>query len=451
MKVHAMFNGVTRKILSFAWPILLTNMTLFMSMMVNRIWAGKFLGTDAIAAISLANTILYVLISIGIGMMSAVSSIIAIEFGANNKAQLGLILNNSFIIVLVVAAIISVGVITNTGFLLNLMDTPLAIRVITKNYLWISASGFPFLFLQMLISYVFRSISNNKIANNIIFWSVIVNMLLDPLLMLGIGPFPKLGVNGAAFAGLAAQLTSCIYAFFKVLQQRNNLYLNSTTFKLDWGIIKQINKRGFFNILQVVIINLGLLVTQYYVNIFGSNSIAIFGAVMIIIDGLLYFTWSVALAVSILAGQAFGAKNQQELVKILLSGCYIVLVPVTIVSIVSLIATKYIFVIFFNVANNFSLLHECTFAIKVMAIAYPCLALNVLINAFLNGVGSNRIVTIIMTISTLFLRIPLLYILGLHFSINGVWFALCITYVLSCGFTCLYLWMKKHNYLNVVI
>jgi Na+-driven multidrug efflux pump len=276
-------------------------------------------------------------------------------------------------------------------------------------------------------------------------------MLLDPLLMLGIGPFPKLGVNGAAFAGLAAQLTSCIYAFFKVLQQRNNLYLNSTTFKLDWGIIKQINKRGFFNILQVVIINLGLLVTQYYVNIFGSNSIAIFGAVMIIIDGLLYFTWSVALAVSILAGQAFGAKNQQELVKILLSGCYIVLVPVTIVSIVSLIATKYIFVIFFNVANNFSLLHECTFAIKVMAIAYPCLALNVLINAFLNGVGSNRIVTIIMTISTLFLRIPLLYILGLHFSINGVWFALCITYVLSCGFTCLYLWMKKHNYLNVVI
>lgn len=75
MKDYSMFNGVTRKILLFAWPILLTNMALFMSMMVNRIWAGKFLGTDAIAAISLANTILYVLISIGMGMMSAVSSI----------------------------------------------------------------------------------------------------------------------------------------------------------------------------------------------------------------------------------------------------------------------------------------------------------------------------------------------------------------------------------------
>lgn len=451
MKDYSMFNGVTRKILSFAWPILLTNMALFMSMLVNRIWAGKFLGTDAIAAISLANTILYVLISIGMGMMSAVSSIISIEFGANNKPRLGIIINNSFIVVIAVAIIISVGVITNINFLLNLMDTPLSIRGITKNYLWISAFGFPLLFLQMLISYVFRSISNNKIANNIIFWSVIINMLLDPLLMLGIGPFPKLGVNGAAYAGLTAQVTSCIYAFFKVIQQQNNLYLNSAAFKLDWEIIKQINKRGFYNILQVLIINLGLLVTQYYVNIFGSNSIAVFGAVMIIIDGLLYFAWSVALAVSILAGQAFGAKNQHELVNILLSGCYIVLAPVIIISIVSLIATKYIFIIFFNVGNNFSLLHEFSFAIKVMAIAYPCLALNVLINAFLNGIGSNRIVTIIMTISTLFLRIPLLYILGLYLSINGVWFALCITYILSCGFTCFYLWMKKHNYLSIAM
>lgn len=421
---------MNREILKFAWPILFTNLSLFAGMLLNRIWAGNFLDDIAIATISLSNNILYVVTSVIIGMLSAISSVVAIEFGAKRFHNLSKIFYLSLILIALTAFSIGGGLALCIRQCLTILDTPQNILISVKVYLQISCCGFPFLFVQMLISYIFRSLSNHKAANMAIYITIVVNAILDPILMLGLLGIPHMGSTGAALASVIAQLFACCYSLYQVFIIKTEPELINGKFNFDREIFHGIRSRAINNIIQIVLINAGLILTQFFVNQFGSTPVAIFGALLIILDGILYYAWAVSLAVSILASQYFGARDLVSVRKCLISGAKIIIIPAVILSIVSLLASNELFKIFFN-ENLFSVLHQFKEANQIFVLSYIFLSLSALFNAFLNSLGYNRAVTLITVLGTFILRIPGLIFFTQLLGFNGIWVTLTLTYVIS--------------------
>ena len=203
-RINPLIEGpIARTLFFFTLPILASNVLQSLNGSVNAIWVGHYLGEAALTATSNANTILFFLIALvfGVGMASAI--LIGQSVGARNLEQAKRVVGNGAAFFVVGSiAIASTGAIF-TAPLLTFMQTPDDAMPFAIAYLRIIFAGIPFLFLYTFVMMVLRGAGDSKTPFWFLLFSVALDIVLNPLLIFGVGPLPRMGIAGSAvlFAG----------------------------------------------------------------------------------------------------------------------------------------------------------------------------------------------------------------------------------------------------------
>ncbi|WP_248926033.1 MATE family efflux transporter [Paenibacillus hamazuiensis] len=307
----------------FSLPILLGNVLQSLNGSINSIWVGKFLGETALAATSNANIILFFLLSLIFGISMAAVILVGQNLGAQKVGEAKRVVGTSTVFFTLTSIIVGVAGIVFTPHILDLLNTPPDAKAMAVSYTQFIFAGIPFMFGFNLVMAVLRGSGDAKTPFYFLLLSTILDVVLNPLLIVGIGPFPKLDISGSAIATFIAQLIS--FALLLIYLYAKKYFLRITRadihlLRLDWPLIGLLIRKGLPMGLNIVVISLSNLVLINIVNAFGSEATAAFGVANQISSYVQMPAMAIGGAVTSMASQNIGAGKWDRVRRITWTG-----------------------------------------------------------------------------------------------------------------------------------
>ena len=160
----------------------------------------SFLGTTELAAIGFIVPITTIITSFGLGLGMAVSSLNSKLIGANNSSLAARLITDAFYLTFLFSLISAVLLVWQLNAIFSLIGADQSTLPAIMDYMKLWIFAVPLVMLTMVCSSTFRSIGDTKTSANISITMTLINVILDPLLIFGVGPFPEMGMQGAALA-----------------------------------------------------------------------------------------------------------------------------------------------------------------------------------------------------------------------------------------------------------
>lgn len=314
---------ITRTLILFALPTLASNVLQTMSGSVNSIWVGRFLGESALAATANANIIMFLMFGAFFGFGMAATVLIGQSMGrgdieAARRASGGAI-GHAILFSLVIAVI---GWFAS-DHILRWLETPAEAFALAHDYLRVTFVAVPASMLMVMLSMASRGAGDAVTPLRFMILTVVLDIILNPLLILGIGPFPRLGIAGSALATAIAGAISLLgmigwfYAKNHVLRLRGRelAYLCPSI-----GELRFIVGRGLPMGAQMLVISGAGLVMVGLVNREGLVTAAAYGATLQLWNYIQMPALAVGAAVSAMAAQNIGAQRWDRVASVTTSG-----------------------------------------------------------------------------------------------------------------------------------
>ena len=304
--------SVTKALLLFTIPTLLTNVLNQLYNMADSIIVGRFCGPDALAAVG-ANafvTMLMVALFVGAGIGGGVY--VSQLMGARKYDELSNAFGCMYCLIALMSAV--TGIIANIIAvpLLKAMNTPENIFHDALVYFRIYCAALPGLAVYSAGSAGLRSIGDARAPLYFLIFSAILNVALNLLFVVAF----KMGVAGVAWATLIAQYLSAALVLFRTSTTRlAKITINAHSLKLRAPIVKIILKLGIPSALQQGVQSIGNVLCQRYMNGFGSNAVAAATSAMRLDGFILMPGMAISMAMSVFFGQNLAAKKEERLHK----------------------------------------------------------------------------------------------------------------------------------------
>lgn len=274
MKSDLLTGSPVKSIISFALPIMGSSMLQYNYNLVDNIIVGRFVGTDALAAVGNVGSINSFIIGTSLGLTSGFTILVAQSFGAGDKRKMNKYAGNSISLAFIIGLIIVVVAHFLSTPLLKLINTPDDIINMSSQYINVLYYSVPIQMLLNNFNAISRAVGDSKKPMYYLIVSVFVNLFLD---LIFVGGF-KWGVTGAAWATLISQLVAAVLSGLSVMKFNRALSITRSDLipdlKISWNQIKL----GIPISLQFTITSVGSMTLQTAVNGFGANVIAGFTA-----------------------------------------------------------------------------------------------------------------------------------------------------------------------------
>lgn len=263
-----------RSIISFALPIMGSSMLQYNYNLVDNIIVGRFVGTEALAAVGNVGSINSFIIGASLGLTSGFTISVAQSYGAGDRKRMNKFAGNSISLAFLIGVIIVIIAHFLSTPLLKLIDTPDNIMDMSSQYINVLYYAVPIEMSLNNFNAISRAVGDSKRPLYFLIVSVFVNLILD---LLFVGYF-KWGVIGAAWATAVSQLAAAILSGISVLKCNKELDIKRSDILLDSKISLSQIKLGIPISLQFTITSIGSMTLQNAVNGFGSDVIAGFTA-----------------------------------------------------------------------------------------------------------------------------------------------------------------------------
>ncbi len=414
---------------------------------VNAVWVGRGLGTDAMAAITVSFPIFFLLMAVAGGLTQAAAIMVAQAFGAGETARVRQVVQNAAVLTLGVA---SAGVIAGVVWaepMLRLMATPESVLPLAVSYMRLFILTVPCMFGLFLLSSLLRGVGDATTPLHFQMVALCAAAVLDPVLMFGWLGFPRLGLEGTAWASIASQ-GAALVALFVTLRRRQHIVCPdwvglAADRKTTWSLLQI----GVPSMLQQAMISVGMMVLTGLVNAYGPQALAAFG-VAIRIDQLAFMpAMAVGMAASSFAGQNLGAGRPDRVRRAFWAGLALAGGMTLLAAIVALVMPERVLRLFAEDPTVISLgvgyLHR-------LALAYLMFAVMFVSNGIINGAG-HTVATTFFTLAGMWLvRLPLATWLSNHYQrIEYVWLAMVVGFfvgmVLSMAYYASGRWARGRN------
>lgn len=417
----------TKAMLSFAIPMIIGNIFQQLYNVVDTIIVGKFISSNALAAVGSSFAVMVFLTSIILGLCMGSGAVFSYFYGANENDKLKNSLFTAFCFIGIITLVINISSIIFIDEILHFIQIPTEIYMDTKAYLLIIFYGITFTGIYNYFASVVRSLGNSIIPLIFLIISTIVNIVLDYIFVV---PF-DMGITGAAYATIIAQGFSAagimLYSIIKVPEirlYRKHIYFNK-------AMLKMIANYSILSSVQQSIMNFGILMIQGLVNSFGVQVMAAFTAGTKI-DSFAYMpVQDFGNAFSTFIAQNKGAKKQDRIRKGIRSAVKLITIYCIIITALILIFAKPLMRIFIDVQET-EILRIGIQYLTVVSIFYCLIGYLFMFYGLFRGLGKNE-VSIILTIISLGTRVVLAYILSSipAIGIVGIWWAIPIGWGLA--------------------
>lgn len=440
---------LVRTLFQIGWPVMVSSLLATAYTLADTFWLGRLVDAkDAVAALQISWPILFFLISFTFGFSSAGMALVSQYTGAqmHDEAEksAGQVISVSFLMglgILVLGVLLSPIIVSSLG--LGEHVTKLSV-----DYMRIIFLGLPFTFGFTTFGFIVRSYGDPVTPMIVEGTSVILNIALDPLLIFGIGPFPEMGVAGAALATVATQSLATILSLVLLYRGTTGLKLRAHHFTLERKKVEAIFKIGIPSAVGQSATGFGFFILMYVIALLPESTVALaaYGIGDRVITLIFISINGLSAGISTVLGQSLGAcdiKRASDAVKKGTVAMFSILVAC---ALFSYILRRHI--IGFFIMDG-SVIDMGALYLQYALWGIPFYGLFSGITAAFRGSGHN-VPSMIIEVSRLWLlRIPLTYLLGIYLGYGaiGIWIGMALSNifgsVIAVGYFKTGIWQEK--------
>jgi putative MATE family efflux protein len=384
------------------------------------------LGADATATVGITEGMLYIVMSIAVGLSMGTTAVVARRTGERDKDGAAGAAVQSIIMGVTCSAVIFAAFLPFAPRLLAFMGASPSILHVGSTYSRIMLSGSGIILLLYLINAIFRGAGDAAVAMRVLWVANIINIVLDPCLIMGLGPFPKLGVTGAAVSTTIGRSVGVLYQIYLLRRGTGRMDVYRRHLRLDFTVMKNILRIAGNGVLQFMIATASWIALVRLVQSFGSAATAGYTVAIRIVIFSILPSWGLSSAAATLVGQNLGAKEPQRAEQCVWRAAFFNMVFLGTVSLIYLAFAPQIVGIF---SRDPVVIHYGANCLRIISLCYVIYAYGMVIVQAFNGAGDTRTPTLINLVCFWIVQLPLAFFLGrrLQLGPNGVFFAILIS------------------------
>jgi putative MATE family efflux protein len=421
--------SLARPLFTLAWPIVVTQLLQVAYNIADTLWLGR-LSTAAVGALSLAFPIIFLLLSVGGGFTVAGSTLVAQYTGAGGGESAGKAAGQTLTFVTLLAVGLGILGFVLTGPLLSVLpadpETTLRVVPLAADYMRVFFLGTPFLFGFFVFSALMRGYGNTRTPMRVMALSVALNVVLDPVLIFGWGPFvPALGVEGAAIATLIARAVATVVGLNILFFLPAGPDVALSNLRPDTATIREIIDIGVPSALEQSTSALAMLTLTAMVVTFSPPVVAAYGLGNRLISLVFLPAMGLGRATNTMVGQNLGAGNPDRAEDAVRLAAFVGAGVMVVVAVLALSFTRPVVSVFMatgtaEAARTIDLGVEY---LRVRAVEFAFIGvLQVVLGAY-RGAGNTRTALAFSLLSLWVGRVATVYLLSfvLGWGVTGLW------------------------------
>ena len=303
--------SLNRAILLLAIPMVLEMVLESLFAVVDVFWVGR-LGADAVATVGLTESLLLMVFAIGMGVSLSTTAMVARRIGEKDPEDAAVAAVQAILLGLGVSVAIGLPCLIFAPNLLRLMGASPAIVSLGTGYARIALGGSGIVLMLFLNNAIFRGAGDAAIAMRLLWVSNIINLILDPCLIFGLGPFPHLGVTGAALATFTGRSIGVIYQFYRLLRGTERIHILARQIRLNLGVLVRLARVSVTGVVQFAIAQTSWIGLVRIVSMFGADAVAGYTIAIRIMIFAILPSWGLSNAAATLVGQNLGARHPER-------------------------------------------------------------------------------------------------------------------------------------------
>src|SRR3989454_7101018 len=416
--------NLNRAILLLAIPMVMEMVLESLFAVVDVFWVGR-LGADAVATVGLTESLLSLVFAVGLGLILSTTAMVARRIGEKDPAGAAVAGVQAIVLGLGVSAIVGLPCLFYAPRLLRLMGASPEIIAIGSGYARIALGGSGAIMLLFLNNAIFRGAGDAAIAMRLLWVSNIINLFLDPCLIFGLGPFPKLGVTGAALATFTGRSIGVLYQFYRLLRGTERIRILRQQFRINLGVLPRLLRVSLTGILQFAVAHTSSIGLVRIVSVFGSAALAGYTIAIRIVIFIILPSWGLSNAAATLVGQNLGAKQPERAeTSVWRTGLYN-MIFLGLIGLFFIIFAEPVIRLF---TNDPAVIPLAVSALRIFSYGNIGYAYAMVMLQAFNGAGDTITPTIVNFFAFWMLEIPLAYWLAIPLNLrsNGAFYAIVI-------------------------
>jgi putative MATE family efflux protein len=409
-----------RTILRLGLPAVASTLLMTLFFTVDLFWIGRFLGSVALAAATASVFWIWLIIAIAELVSIGLTSVAARRHGEGRPAEAARVVGEAMIYSIVLGSIVAVAGILLLDHMYAMMNVGPMVTALGRRYLGTYLLGAPLFFGFFAVDAGFRASGDTRTPLAILGVSIGVTMLIDPVLILGIGPVPKLGIEGAAIATAITRTLAFAIGVF-VMRRRGMVQFG----RIRSATIAAITRVGLPTAMTGVIFSLIYIVLTRSIAPFGTAALAALGIGHRVESWLYTISLGFGAAVAAIVGQNIGAG---EIKRAEHSGWITVgyvMIPAVLLSVMELAIAPDFAAVFTSDPTTQLIGAEY---LRISALSNIFLGAEIVLEAALGGAGTTLPPMLTSTTLTA-LRVPLAIWAAARFGIVGIWWVIVLTAV----------------------
>ncbi|HHS9371745.1 TPA: MATE family efflux transporter [Clostridioides difficile] len=425
-----------KSIFFFAMPMLIGSLFQQLYNTADSIIVGRFIGKEAMAAVSGANPIMFLLVAALMGVSLGFSILVSQFYGSGDLKKVKATIDTTYILLFIGSISISILGIVFGGPMLKLMNTPESVFAQSKLYLTIIFSGILFSAGYNSVSAILRGLGDSVTPLYFLIIATILNIVLDLTFIVVL----RMGVEGVALATIMAQAVSFIISIIYLNKKHEVLKFKIKGIVYDNKIFKDGLRLGLPSGVQQMLFSIGNMALQFLVNSYGTSAMAAFGAGLRIENFISLPIMNLGSAVSTFVAQNIGAGENERVKKGIRESIKMTLVlAVTVIALILLFRENLIAL--FNTDKD--VIKIGSSYLFIIGPFFLFIGTSFVLSSAMKGAGDSMFALISSIVSLWLGRLPASYMLSKFFGTDGIWMGIPFGWTLGLIVTVIY-YKKGH-------
>lgn len=373
------------------------------------------LGADAVATVGITESVMTIVYAIGIGLSTATTALVARRVGEKKAGKAGNAAFQAIVVGLLFSVLLAIPGFIYAKEFLHLMGASKQMAAEGYHYPMIMFGGNMVIMLLFIINAVFRSSGDAAISMRVLWMANIINLILDPLLIFGIGPFPELGIQGAAIATTIGRGLAVCYQFYLLFKGNGRIHLDIKNLSIRLKVIFKLLKLSIGGIFQYLIATSSWIILVRLVSELGADVLAGYTIAIRIIVFALLPSWGLSNAAATLVGQNLGAKHPDRAEQSVWITGVVNIIMMGLIGIVILAIPESLVKLFIE---DLAVIQSGVVTLRWLGAGFLFYALGMVVVQGFNGSGDTLTPTKINLFCFWLIEIPLAYLLSMYFDMG---------------------------------
>ncbi|HEU4995460.1 MAG TPA: MATE family efflux transporter [Gemmatimonadaceae bacterium] len=417
---------IGRAILLLAIPMVLEVILESVFAVADIFWVSH-LGEAAIATVGLTESMMALVYTLAVGLSIGATATVARRIGERDPDGAARAAVQTIAMGLVIALVLAVAGAIGAPTLLRLLGGSPDVVATGASFTRVMLGGNASVVILFLINAIFRGAGDAAIAMRVLWLANIINIVLGPLLIFGVGPFPRLGVTGAAVATTIGRGAGAAFAAWRLFQPGRHIQVRHEHLRIDPALMARLLRLSGSGTLQVFIGTASWIGLIRILSQFGSAALAGYTIAIRIILFALFPSWGLGNAAATMVGQSLGARKPERAERAVWMASFYNLCFLGSVGILFVAAADAIVALF---TQDPAVVPFATDGLRIVALGFPLYAYGMVVNQSFNGAGDTWTPTYLNLFVFWLFELPAAYFISVRLGAGpkGVFWAITLAF-----------------------